>query len=91
MNLPPLENIVLKNVYLKLDGGVNEFRADVPEEPQDYHEAFVYGRILPALGIYFRHVNGLVLDDVTISSYRNDAREKLVFNDVNFKINCLIA
>ena len=80
----PLENIVLKNVNLKLDGGVKEFRADVPEEPQDYPEAFVYGRILPALGIYFRHVNGLVLDDVTISSYRNDAREKLVFDDVNF-------
>lgn len=84
MNQLPLENIVLKNVYLKLDGGVNEFRADVPEEAQDYHEAFVYGRILPALGIYFRHVNGLVLDDVTSSSYRNDAREKLVFDDVNF-------
>lgn len=80
----PLENITLKNVSLKLDGGVKEYRSDVPEEPQDYPEAFVYGRILPALGIYFRHINGLVLDNVTVSSYRSDVREKLVFNDINF-------
>lgn len=80
----PLENITLKNVSLKLDGGVKEYRFDVPEEPQDYPEAFVYGRILPALGIYFRHINGLVLDNVTVSSYRSDVREKLVFNDINF-------
>ena len=47
----PLENIVLKNVHFKLDGGVKKCNMVVPEEACDYPEVFVYGRILPAKGI----------------------------------------
>ena len=77
-----LENITLRNVHLKLDGGVKEYKKDVPEEAQDYPEVFVYGRILPAKGIYFRHINGLTLDNVTVKTYREDVRENFVFDDV---------
>ena len=78
----PLENIVLRNVHLKLDGGVQDYKKEVPEEAQDYPEVFVYGRILPAKGIYFRHVNGLALDNVTVETYRGDKREDFVFRNV---------
>ena len=78
----PLENIVLRNVHLKLDGGVQEYEKEVPEEAKDYPEVFVYGRILPAKGIYFRHINGLTLDNVTVETYRSDEREDFVFDDV---------
>ena len=77
-----LENITLRNVHLKLDGGVKEYKRDVPEDAQDYPEVFVYGRILPAKGIYFRHINGLILDNVTVETYRADAREDFIFDDV---------
>ena len=80
----PLENITLKNVYLKLDGGVRDYKKEVPEEAQDYPEVFVYGRRLPAKGIYFRHINGLILDNVSVETYRSDAREGLVFENVTF-------
>ena len=50
----PLENITLRNIYLKLSGGVQEYKKEVPEDAQDYPEVYVYGRILPAKGIYFR-------------------------------------
>ena len=78
----PLENIVLRNVHLKLSGGVQEYNKEVPEEVQDYPEVYVYGRILPAKGIYFRHVNGLALDNVTVETYRGDKREDFVFRNV---------
>ena len=78
----PLENIVLRNVHLKLDGGVKEYKKEVPEEAQDYPEVYVYGRILPAKGIYFRHINGLTLDNVTVETYREDKRKDFVFEDV---------
>ena len=82
----PLENITLKNVHLKLDGGVQEYNKEVPEEAQDYPEVFVYGRILPAKGIYFRHINGLTLDNVTVETYRKDKREDFVFESIrNYK------
>lgn len=78
----PLENVVLKNVHLKLDGGVQEYKKEVPEEAQDYPEVFVYGRILPAKGIYFRHIDGLTLDNVTVETYREDKREDFVFENI---------
>ena len=81
----PLENITLKNVHLALDGGVKEYKREVPEEAQDYPEVFVYGRILPAKGIYFRHIDGLTLDNVTVETYRPDAREDFIFDDVKNK------
>lgn len=78
----PLENITLKNVHLRLDGGVQDYNRAVPEETQDYPEVYVYGRILPAKGIYFRHIDGLTLDNVTVETYRKDIREDFVFDDV---------
>ena len=78
----PLENITLRNVHLKLDGGVQEYNRNVPEEAQDYPEVYVYGRILPAKGIYFRHIDGLTLENVTVETYQEDSREAFVFDDV---------
>ena len=79
----PLENITLRNVHLKVDGGVKEYNRNVPEEAQDYPEVYVYGRILPAKGIYFRHIDGLTLENVTVEGYREDIREDFVFEQVN--------
>jgi len=53
--------------------------------PPEYPEIMVYGWTLPAKGIYFRHVEGLLLDNVTVESYRPDEREDFVFEDVTFK------
>ncbi len=78
----PLENITLKNIYFELEGGVKEFNADVPEEAQDYPEVYVYGKILPAKGIYFRHVEGLSLTNVKVNVLSEDVREDFVFNNV---------
>ena len=80
-----LENITLKSVHLKLSGGVQEYKKEVPEEAQDYPEVYVYGRILPAKGIYFRHINGLTLDNVTVETYQEDKRQDFVFENVRSK------
>ena len=78
----PLKNITLRNVHLKLDGGIYEYNRDVPEDAQDYPEVYVYGRILPAKGIYFRHIDGLTLENVTVATYREDKREDFVFDNI---------
>ena len=84
----PLKNIVLRNVHLKLDGGVQTFERNVPETAQAYPEVYVYGRILPAKGIYFRYVDGLTLDNVTVETARADVREDFVFDKVeNVKVS----
>lgn len=78
----PLKNITLKNIKLSLDGGVKEYNRQVPEEAQDYPEVYVYGRVLPAKGIYFRHIDGLTLENVSVTTEREDVREDFVFDDV---------
>ena len=65
-----------------MNGGVDEYKKEVPEEAQDYPEAYVYGWILPAKGIYFRHIEGLTLDNVTVQTMRPDAREDFIFDNV---------
>ncbi len=77
-----LENITLRNIHLKLDGGVKEYNKEVPDVPPAYPEVYVYGKILPAKGIYFRYIDGLTLDNVTVETYRPDAREDFVFEHV---------
>lgn len=62
-----------------LDGGVKEYEKNVPEEAPNYPETFGYGWILPAKGIYFRYVDGLTLDNVTVQTERPDVREDFVF------------
>ncbi len=81
----PLENITLRNVHLKLDGGVVEYQKEVPDIDPPYPEVYVYGEILPAKGIYFRYIDGLTLDNVTVSTYRPDAREDFVTEHVTLK------
>ena len=79
----PLRNVTLKNVHFRLDGGVKEYNCEVPEDAQDYPEVYVYGRILPAKGIYFRYIEGLTLENVTVETYREDKRADFVFEQVN--------
>lgn len=83
----PLKNIVLRNIKLKLDGGCEKFDPIVPEKADGYPEVYVYGKVLPAKGIYFRYIDGLTLDGVEIDTYRKDVREAFVFEQVK---NCKI-
>lgn len=78
-----LENITLRNIHMKLDGGVQEYERCVPDVAPAYPEVYVYGKILPAKGIYFRYIDGLTLDNVTVETYRPDAREDFVLEHVN--------
>ena len=78
----PLENITLRNVKLMLEGRVTDFDPTVPDKAPEYPEVFVYGRELPAKGIYFRHINGLTLENVTVATYNPDARNDFIFEDV---------
>ena len=82
----PLKNIKLRNIRLLLEGGVEGFNEYVPEGAKDYPEAYVYGWILPAKGIYFRHIDGLILEDIVVKTYREDARKDFVFENVKGNI-----
>lgn len=67
------------------DGGRGAWRPDpynVPEMPREYPEPSNFG-ILPAYGLYARHVRGLVLHDVSFDYIVADGRPAVVLDDVD--------
>ena len=78
-----LENILLSNIYLTLPGGMQQKSEEIiPKEPiKATPAAGAYG-MLPASGIFFRHINGIKLNNINVSTLEPDAREALIFDDV---------
>ncbi len=53
----------------------------VPEAPKAYPEARMFG-MLPASGLYVRHVRNLRLDNLIFSATPSEARPTVIFDDV---------
>jgi len=84
-----VENMVIENVEISYPGGAHKGYAylplnrlaDVPEQIDDYPEFSTFEE-LPAWGIYVRHVNGLILKNISMSLKNKDFRPAYVFDDV---------
>ena len=55
---------------------------DVPEVAKEYPEFSMFGE-LPAWAFYVRHVEGLVIKNVSVTARKKDYRPAYVFDDVN--------
>jgi hypothetical protein len=79
----PVENITLSNIRLSFAGGGTreEARRAVAEEREKYPEYKMLG-VLPAYGLYCRHVRGLLLSDIRLTSVSPDLRHALACDDV---------
>ncbi len=79
-----IENITLSNITLSVPGGGCEEDRNIvlPENEKMYPNSDAFGKILPASGIFFRHVKNLKLSNVNIITENEDKRDGLVFEDV---------
>jgi len=67
------------------NGGLGAWADDpynVPEMPREYPEPTLFG-ILPAYGIYARHVKGLAIDNLSVRFKVQDERPAVVLDDVD--------
>ncbi|HYJ47709.1 MAG TPA: glycosyl hydrolase family 28 protein, partial [Pyrinomonadaceae bacterium] len=80
----PVEALTLKNIQLELPGGgtAEAAKVQLPEKESAYPEYEMFGKTMPAYGIYARHVRGMKLQDVRTSLLKPDARPATVFIDV---------
>ncbi len=78
-----VEDVVLSDVRVESEGGVREggFSREVPEKADHYGCGKMYG-ILPAHGLFVRHVRGLRLDGVSFACAEADARPAFRFDEV---------
>ncbi|MCC6487837.1 MAG: glycoside hydrolase, partial [Candidatus Hydrogenedentes bacterium] len=80
----PIENVSLSNVQMIFMGGgtAEQVQAVVPENEDKYPESTMFGT-LPAYGLYVRHVSGLSLNDIQLSTATPDLRPAVVCDDVH--------
>jgi polygalacturonase len=79
-----IANVTLENVRLAFTGGGRREDAtrEIPEFPDKYPEYNMFG-VLPAYGLYCRHVAGLALRNVRTSFASAEGRPALVCDDVD--------
>ncbi len=80
----PVESLSLDNIQIEAPGGgtAEEAKVVLAENPATYPEYNMFGKTMPAYGLYARHVNGLRLANVHITPLKPDARPAAVFIDV---------
>jgi polygalacturonase len=80
----PIESLHLKNIDITLAGGgkAEDSQLDLPEKESAYPEYNMFGNIMPAFGVYLRHVNGVTCDHVTLSVATPDGRPAVDLVDV---------
>ena len=82
-----VKDVTLRNVRIVCRGGGDtaaERTRPVPEVAGKYPDAHMFGCILPAYGLYARHVDGLSLEDVSfaLKPGTTDGRDDKVLDDV---------
>lgn len=89
-----IKNLVLENIEIRLAGGgtSENARQVVPEAIDKYPEVKTFGPLVPAYGIWARHVDGLKLSNVKFTISHNDLRPAIICEDgKNIEFNsCII-
>jgi polygalacturonase len=79
----PINNLTLENIEIDLlgSGTGTQARQVVPEAIDQYPEVKTFGPIIPAYGVWARHVNGLKLKNISFHIKQNDLRPAFVCED----------
>jgi polygalacturonase len=80
----PIEALTLENIQIEVPGGGNpaDAKIQLPEKIAGYPEFNMFGKTLPASGIYVRHVEGVSFKNVQTTPAKPDGRPAVVFVDV---------
>ncbi|WNJ19067.1 glycosyl hydrolase family 28 protein [Pontibacter sp. G13] len=78
-----IEDITMENVHFSYTGfgDLNVRDREIKEDEARYPEQLFFG-VLPAYGMYVRHVKGLKMKDVAFSLRNHDDRQAIVMDDV---------
>jgi len=79
----PIEDVMLANIRIAYRGGGTEEQAkrEVPDLPKAYPDPYGFG-VIPAWGLFARHVTGLQLHDVDLGTMAEDKRPAVALDDV---------
>ncbi len=78
-----ISNVEMSNIHIYYKGGGTKDMdtIQVPEFEKRYPDPNKFG-VIPAYGFFIRHVNNIVMRDVTIEFFNNDYRPPFIINEV---------
>lgn len=78
-----INDLTLENIQINLAGGgkAENARREVPEAIDKYPEVSTFGPLIPAYGLWARHVNGLKLKNVSFNLDSTDLRPAFIIED----------
>lgn len=85
-----INDLTLENIQIDLAGGgvAADARHEVPEAIDKYPEVSTFGPLIPAYGLWARHVKGLKIINVTFKLDSADVRPAFIIEDgVNIEIS----
>lgn len=78
-----IKNLTLENIEINLAGGgtIKNSRHEVPEAINQYPEIKTFGPLIPAYGVWARHVEGLKLKNIRFTLDSTDLRPGIIIQD----------
>jgi hypothetical protein len=78
-----ITNLTLENIEIELAGGgtAENARQVVPEAVDKYPEVKTFGPLVPAYGVWARHVKGLKLKNISFRLAGNELRPAIICED----------
>jgi hypothetical protein len=78
-----ITNLTLENIEIEIlgTGTLENARHVVPEAIDQYPEVKTFGPVIPAYGVWARHVKGLKLKNITFRIKNNDLRPVFICED----------
>lgn len=79
-----VSGVKLSDITLSCPGGGTDGHRDlpVPEGIEKYPEAWMFGKSLPAYGLYVRHVDDITMDNIRFTLMDKERRPAVVCDDV---------
>lgn len=77
-----VQNVHLSNIVIKQRGGMPAMTTPVKEAPTAYPENRMFGHVLPACGLYLRHVDGITVESMEVRLIEQDHRPCVWLDDV---------
>lgn len=79
----PVERVTLRDIRICFAGGgtAKDAAKKIPEKEKAYPSGSMFG-VLPAYGLFIRHVDGILLDNLELTVAMPDARPAMIVEDV---------
>jgi hypothetical protein len=82
----PIENVTFSNIAIMAQGGgsvADGAIRSIPELARVRPEFTQFGKVVPAYGIYARHVKGLAFDHIVLETHTPEHRPAVICDDVS--------